>query len=388
MTEGPIETAVASIAPDSELPPSPATSTASQHLFQQQAQQQAQLQAQQQAQQLLLNQQQAQQQAQLPAQQQQQQHFNQNPQQQNFSSYSGQIPGLGLPYGSHMPHGQLPPGQLQGGFIPGQHMAGVGANQLPAYSDAMQSAVNLGQLNGQQNMLGAIPQASHKSRHQAGMVGQIPAELGQAPAKQEHRVSGGSGSSIPPPIPPAYGLGMVGQLPDHLLKAQHNGPAMGHFPHGLPASYGFQPNYLGQPMNLPIGSSALGQHHPSAASLSNFSQYSFAPPFGMYPHGAMPAPSHAGSLDGSAYNVPDSASVLSQRPIVQQVAPSPPVVSLASLGTVQKVWTPSSQYICMRNASLTSCSVHSSLHSNSAAQCSNFVGCVSEQAASVTAVTV
>lgn len=79
--------------------------------------------------------------------------------------------------------------------------------------------------------------------------------------------------------------------------------------------------------------------------MSSISQYSFAQPYGMYPQG-MHHGSHVGSLDGSAYNVPDSASVMShQRAMVQPTAPGP-VVSLAALATVQKV----SQSLLMHHA--------------------------------------
>ena len=329
MSEGPSDTGPVPVpTPDLEQPHSPANSTASQRLYQQQVQQhllqqQQQVQQQVQVQQQQVQQQQVQVQQQQQAQQQiqhQQQQLNPQFQQPNLGGYLGQLPGLGLPYGS-----QMPPGQLQGSYMPGQGMSGLSQHQLPVFSEPMNQGAPMGQLGGvQHSMLGS--QSKQKLHQQTSMVGQIPASAGQ----QDSRQSGGSNNSLP--MPNQANFGMIGQLPEQYLKGR-NAP-VGQFPqlHQQPSSFGFPNNYMGQPMNLPLASA--GMSLPSGPSMSNVSQYSFAQPYNMFPqmHG-----SHVGSLDGSAYNVPDSASVMSQqRPVIQPAAPGP-VVSLASLGTVQKV---------------------------------------------------
>lgn len=187
----------------------------------------------------------------------------------------------------------------------------------------------LGQLSGMQpDMFGAPPQPKQKLHQQSSLVGTIPASA----AQPDPRLSGGSNTSLP--LPQQANFGMIGQLPEQYLKGRISAP-VGQFPQlQQPSSFGFPNSYLGQPLNMPLASAGMSLQ--SGASMSNLSQFSVAQPYGMFPHG-MHAASHVGSLDGSAYNVPDSASVMAQqRPAVQLAAPGP-VVSLASLGTVTKV---------------------------------------------------
>lgn len=329
MSEGPSETGP--VPTDPEQPSSPADSIASQRLFQQQVQQhylqqQQHLQQQVQQQQQQVHQVQKQQRVQQQQQAQQQQPLNPPFQNPNLSGFLGQIPCLGLPYDPH-----VPPGPFQGSFLPGQGMPGMGQPQMPIFSEPMNPGAAVGQLPGlQQGMLGPQPHPKQKLHQQSSMVGNIPASAPQ----QDRRLSGGSNASLP--LPHQANFGMVGQLPDQYLKARTSAP-VGQIPQlqQQASSFGFPHNYMSQPLNLPLASA--GMSLASGPSMSNVSQYSLAQPYGMFPHGPTHSASHVGSLDGSAYNVPDSASVMSQHQSVVQPAAPGPVVSLASLGTVTKV---------------------------------------------------
>jgi len=306
-----------SLAPNADQPVSPAHSNSSQRALQLQQQQLLQQQQQQ-----LLNQQQQQQLL-------QQQQFLQ---QQGQPGLLGQVPGMGGQFGQHLPPlqgnfmGQQPfasQGMAQQPFA-SQGMAGMPgmAGQLPVFSEAMAQGPSPGQGNG-------MPPNANAQQLKQNLIGQIPA--GQPGSKQhmDSRASGGSVSSIPA-LP---GFGMVGQLPDQGM----NRPMVGQFSqqsmYQQPVSFGFQQQLLGQQLNLPLASAGM--------SMPQNNQFGFGQPFSLYPNalqrpGPMVAGSHVGSIDGSVYNMPDSASVMSRNSAVQPM-PAPPVVSLASLSTQQKV---------------------------------------------------
>ncbi|KAL0025127.1 hypothetical protein WJX77_001678 [Trebouxia sp. C0004] len=292
-------------------PASPAHSTSSQQTlqFQQQQllqQQQQQLQQQQQQQ---LQQQQHQQLLQQHQLLQQQQH------QQVQPGLLGQIPGLGSQYSQQQLHGTFM-GQQP---FASQAMGGM-TGQLPAFSEGMATSGALGQGNGM------LPKPSAQQLKQS-MIGQIPAGPGsQAGAKQQ---LDGSASSIPA-LP---GFGMVGQMPEHALNPRLVGQLPPQSMYQQPVSFGFQQHLLGQQLNLPFASTGM--------SLPPHNQFGFGQQFGLFPNalqrpGPLVAGSHVGSIDGSVYNLPDSASVMSRTSAAQPTT-NPPVVSLASLSTQQKV---------------------------------------------------
>lgn len=289
-----------------DQPTSPANSNSSQRALQLQQQQflhqqQLQLLQQQQQQNQLLQQQH------MLQQQQNQQGLNQ----QGQAGLLGQLSGLGGQYSQPQAPNNLMGQQSFGG------MSGL-AGQLPQFSEAMGTGVNFTQPN-------AMPPKAHTQHlSKQSFVGQIPT----GPKQQlDSRGPGSSASSIPA-MP---GFGMVGNLPEHALSR----PLVGQLPASMyqqPASFGFQQQLTSQQLNFPLASAAL----PSS------SQFGFGLPFGMYPNTMQrPVPmvpgSHGGgSVEGSVYNFPDSASVVSRGSAAQPTA-APPVVSLASLSTQQKV---------------------------------------------------
>jgi len=289
-------------------PASPAHSTSSQQNLQLQQQQLLQQQQQQ------LQQQQQQQQLQQHQLLQQQQH------QQVQPGLLGQIPGLGAQFSQQ---------QLQGAFMGQQPFAsqamGGMTGQLPAFSEAMAASATLAQGNG-------MPPKPNAQQLKQSMIGQIPAGPGsQAGAKQQ---LDGSASSIPA-LP---GFGMVGQMPEHALNPRLVGQLPPQSMYQQPVSFGFQQQLLGQQLNLPLASAGM--------SLPPHNQFGFGQQFGMFPNalqrpGPLVAGSHVASIDGSVYNLPDSASVMSRTSAAQPTA-NPPVVSLASLSTQQKVHVSSS----------------------------------------------
>ena len=319
-----------------DQPASPAHPNSSQRALQLQQQQflhQQQLQLlQQQQQNQLLQQQQILQQAQH------QQGLNQ----QGQAGLLGQLSGLGGQYSQPQmqsnPMGQLPMGQLPFGGMSGL------PGQLPQFSEGLPTGANPIQANG-------MPlQANTQHQAQQPFVGQIPAGHKQ---QLDNRPPGSSASSIPA-MPPGFGssassipamppgFGMVGQLPDHALHR----PLVGQLPPSIyqqPTSFGFQQQLTSQQLNFPLASAAM----PSS------SQFGFVPPFSMYPSSvhrpiSMVPGSIGGSVEGSVYNFPDSASVMSRGSAAQPTA-APPVVSLASLSTQQKVRCNSSfvEFACL-----------------------------------------
>ena len=295
-----------------DQPPSPVHSSSSQRALQLQQQQLLH----QQQQQLLQQQQQNQllQQQHMLQQQQQQNQQGINQQGLGQSGLVGQVSGLGGQYGQHLPQTQLP-GALMGQQPFAGGAAGL-AGQLPQMSEAMNAGGTLQQANG----IPPKPNAQHQAKH--SLVGQIPAGNKQ---QLDSRVSGGSSS-----IPAMPGFGMVGQVPEHAL----NRPMVGQLPQSMyqqPNAFSFPQQLTSQPLSFPLAS----------AGMSSSSQYDFGQPFNMYPNGYhRPGPMIAGSIDGSVhgsvYNFPDSASVMSRGSAAQPAA-APPVVSLASLSTQQKV---------------------------------------------------
>ena len=294
------------IGPAADQPASPAHSNSSQRALQ--LQQQQFLHQQQQQLQLLQQQQQNQllQQQQMLQQQQNQQGLNQ----QGQAGLLGQLSGLG---------GQYSQPQAQNNLTGQQLFSGVSglAGQLPQFPDAMGTGVNPIQANGMPSK--ANPQ--HLPKQQ--FVGQIPTGNKQ---QLDNRGPGSSASSIPA-MP---GFGMVGQFPEHALSR----PLVGQLPPSMyqqPASFGFQQQLTSQQLNFPLASPAMPSN----------SQFGFGAPFSMYPNTMQrPVPmvpgSHGGSVEGSVYNFQDSASVMSRGSAAQLTA-APPVVSLASLSTQQKV---------------------------------------------------
>ncbi len=296
-------------------PTSPAHSTSSQQALQFQQQQ-------------LLQQQQQQLQQQQQQQLLQQQHLLQQQQHQQVQpGLLGQIPGLGAQYSQQ---------QLQGRYLGQQPFAsqamGGMTGQLPAFSEAMANSAAPGQGNG-------MPPKPNAQQLKQSMIGQIPAGLGsQAGAKQQ--LDGSSASSIPA-LP---GFGMVGQMPGHALNPNLVGQLPPQSMYQQPVSFGFQQHLLGQQLNLPLASAGM--------SLPPHNQFGFGQQFGMFPNalqrpGPLVAGSHVGSIDGSVYNLPDSASVMSRTSAAQPIA-NPPVVSLASLSTQQKVYVLLSTMGCKR----------------------------------------
>ena len=290
-----------------DQPPSPAHSNSSQHALQLQQQkllhqQQQQLLQQQQQNQLL------QQQQMLQQQQQNQQAFGQQ-------GLMGQVSGLGGQYGQQFSQAQLQANMMgQQSFAGG--VAGL-AGQLPQLSEAMATGANSIQANG----MPPKPNSQHPSK--SSFVGQIPAGNRQ---QHDPRTSGSSAASIPA-MP---GFGMVGQVPEHAM----NRPMVGQLPQSMyqqPASFGFQQQLASQQLNFPLAS----------AGMPSNGQFGFGQPFNMYSNGMnrsgpMIPGSHDGSVQGSVYNFPDSASVMSRGSAAQPTA-APPVVSLASLSSQQKV---------------------------------------------------
>lgn len=189
--------------------------------------------------------------------------------------------------------------------------------QLPAFSEAMAQA------NG-------MPPKPNAQQLKLGMVGQIPAGLGSQAGAKQHLDGSGSSVSAIPALP---GFGMVGQMPEHAMNPRMVGQLPPQSMYQQPVSFGFQQPLMGQQLNLPLASAGM--------SLPLHNHFGFGQQFGMYPtalqrSGPLVAGSHVGSIDGSVYNIPDSASVMS-RTSATQPAPGPPVVSLASLSTRQKV---------------------------------------------------
>ncbi len=202
-----------------------------------------------------------------------------------------------------------------------QAMGGM-TGQLAAFSEAMATSPALGQGNG-------MPPKPNAQQLKQGMIGQIPAGPGsQAGAKQQL-----DGSSAPS-IPALPGFGMVGHMPGHALNPSLVGQLPPQSMYQQPVSFGFQQHLLGQQLNMPLASAGM--------SLPPHNQFGFGQQFGMFPNalqrpGPLVAGSHVGSIDGSVYNLPDSASVMSRTSAAQPTA-NPPVVSLASLSTQQKVY--------------------------------------------------
>ena len=291
------------VGPITDQPASPAHSNNSQRALQLQQQQflhQQQLQLLQQQQQNQLLQQQ-----QMLQQQQNQQGLNQ----QGQAGLLGQLSGLG---------GQYSQPQAQNNLMGQQPFGGVSgfAGQLPQFSEAMGTDASSIQASGMP------PKAHPQHLPKQSFVGQIPPGHKQ---QLDNRGSGSSTSSIP-----ALPFGMVGQLPDHSLSR----PLVGQLPPSMyqqPASFGFQQQLTSQQLSFPLASAAMPPN----------SQFGFGPPFSMYPNTMQrPVPmvpgSHGGSVEGSVYNFLDSASVMSRGSAAQPTA-APPVVSLASLSTQQKV---------------------------------------------------
>lgn len=289
------------LGPIADQPASPAHSNSSQRALQLQQQQflhQQQLQLLQQQQQNQLMQQQ-----QMLQQQQNQQGLNQ----QGQAGLLGQLSGLGGQYSQPQNNsmGQQPFGGISG-------LAG----QLPQFSEAMGIDASSIQASGMP------PKANPQHLPKQSFLGQMPTGHKQ---QLDNRGPGSSASSIP-----ALPFGMVGQLPEHAMSR----PLVGQLPPSMyqqPASFGFQQQLTSQQLSFPLASAAMQSNN----------QFGFGPPFSMYPNTMQrPVPmvsgSHGGSVEGSVYNFLDSASVMSRGSAAQPTA-APPVVSLASLSTQQKV---------------------------------------------------
>lgn len=307
MTDANEPSGQAGVGPTTDQPVSPAHSSSSQRALQLQQQQYLQQQQQLQVMQQQQQNQMLQQQQQILHHQQSQQGLNQQGlNQQGQTGLMGHLSGMGGQYSQPMAQGNLMGAQSYG-------MSGL-TGQLPQFSEGMATGLNPN---------GLPPPVNNQHQQNQHFVGQIP-------AGHRQQLDARAASSIASSVSTMPGYGMVGQLPEHSL----NRPMVGQLPPSMyqqPASFAFQQQLTSQQLNLPLTSSQM----------QSSSQFGFGPPFSMHPNpGLRPVPMFPGargdSVEGSVYNFPESVSVVSRGSAGQPPA-APPVVSLASLSTQQKV---------------------------------------------------